>query len=144
MSAALRWLGNYLIRVLTVFDIMVQVLVFDGDPHETISDRAALRRQKGVRWGCVLCHALDWINPGHCDRALALISRPLIDLPDMTRLEADMDHLREIKATDEDWRLIYQILVDKEVQQVAGRMFALSAVKHVVQAIVEVVPEMKE
>lgn len=76
-------IGRYLIRILTVLDIMVQVLVFDGDPHETISDRAALARSRGRRWGCVLCRWLDRLNPGHCDRAMALISTPLVDRPDM-------------------------------------------------------------
>lgn len=37
-----------------------------GSEDETISSRAAKAARKGKRWGCVLCHWLDRIDPGHC------------------------------------------------------------------------------
>lgn len=38
---------------------------------ELISARAARARDKGTRWGCVLCRWLDAVDPGHCDAARA-------------------------------------------------------------------------
>lgn len=40
-----------------------------GRKRQTISKRAALARDKGEKWGCVLCKFLDWLDPGHCDDA---------------------------------------------------------------------------
>ena len=74
---------RYFLKILTVFDILANVVLFNGDPHETISDRAALARSKGKSWGCILCKFLDWINPGHCARALKLIDAPLVEQADM-------------------------------------------------------------
>lgn len=43
----------------------------NGRRNETISARSAKARDAGRRWGCVLCRVLDFVQPGHCDRALA-------------------------------------------------------------------------
>jgi hypothetical protein len=43
----------------------------NGRVNETISARAAKARNAGRRWGCVLCRVLGWVQPRHCDRALA-------------------------------------------------------------------------
>lgn len=43
---------------------------FGGDGYTTISKRAALARQNGRKWGCVLCKWLDKVDKGHCDREL--------------------------------------------------------------------------
>lgn len=37
---------------------------------ETMSKRAALARNAGKRWGCVMCKFLDWFQADHCDKAL--------------------------------------------------------------------------
>ncbi len=74
---------RYFLKILTVFDVLGNVVLFNGDPHETISDRAALARFRGKRWGCILCRMLEKINPGHCDRALQLVDTPLAQRSDM-------------------------------------------------------------
>lgn len=38
----------------------------NGDGRETISSRAHRARSKGRLYGCVLCRALDWLDPNHC------------------------------------------------------------------------------
>lgn len=43
---------------------------FGGHEDETLSSRAAKARMRGERWGCLVCGVLDWIDPGHCDRAV--------------------------------------------------------------------------
>ena len=42
----------------------------NGSLNRTISYRAAVSRNQGRIWGCVLCRFLDWLDPGHCDAAL--------------------------------------------------------------------------
>lgn len=37
-----------------------------GNEDETISERAARLRKDGVRWACVLCKLLNWLDDGHC------------------------------------------------------------------------------
>jgi hypothetical protein len=63
-------IGRYLLNLAILLDEAANTLV-GGSPNETISERAAKARNAGRRWGCVLCRALNWINPGHCDNALA-------------------------------------------------------------------------
>lgn len=43
---------------------------FNGDRDMTISQRAALARNEGKRWGCRLCRWLDWVDDQHCDKSL--------------------------------------------------------------------------
>lgn len=58
--------------------------VLGHNAHETISERAALARHNGKRWGCILCRILDWISKGHCDGAYqALVEPPIQDLKDL-------------------------------------------------------------
>lgn len=42
----------------------------NGRVDESISYRAALARESGRRWGCVLCQLLDALVKDHCTRAL--------------------------------------------------------------------------
>lgn len=42
----------------------------NGRTNEAISARAARARDAGRHWGCILCHVLDWVQPGHCSRSL--------------------------------------------------------------------------
>lgn len=41
----------------------------NGHEDYTLSHRAAVARDAGRRWGCVLCRLLDAIDPGHCDKS---------------------------------------------------------------------------
>lgn len=41
-----------------------------GDEDETISSRAGKGARRGVWHWCLLCRALDWIDPGHCGREI--------------------------------------------------------------------------
>lgn len=41
----------------------------NGQVNQTVSRRAANARERGTRWGCVLCTLLERIDTGHCDRA---------------------------------------------------------------------------
>lgn len=60
-------LRNYLINALVALDQLLNALT-GGDPDETISSRCAKRRtQPGWR---VLAAFLEWLEPGHLDRAL--------------------------------------------------------------------------
>ena len=42
----------------------------NGDFRTYLSTRAAVARNKKKRWGCILCKLLDFVDKGHCDRAL--------------------------------------------------------------------------
>ncbi|PXX41072.1 MULTISPECIES: hypothetical protein [Burkholderia] len=63
-------IGRYLLNFAIWIDEGINT-IFGGSPNETVSERAAKARNAGRKWGCVLCRALNWINPGHCDNALA-------------------------------------------------------------------------
>jgi hypothetical protein len=63
-------IGRYLLNLAILLDEAANTLA-GGSPNETISERAAKARNAGRRWGCVLCRALNWINPGHCDNELS-------------------------------------------------------------------------
>ncbi len=56
-------------RLLVALDQLLNVVAL-GNPDETISSRAQKAKERGKRWGCVLCAALDKIDPGHCARAV--------------------------------------------------------------------------
>lgn len=60
----------YLNQLLMVTDEVFNV-IFGGYADETISLRAARKRDLGVKWGCVLCKLLDKIVKNHCDHAIA-------------------------------------------------------------------------
>lgn len=51
------------------FDDLANVAT-GGELGQTISSRAAHARENGAAWGCLLCWMLDYLNRGHCDRAL--------------------------------------------------------------------------
>ena len=57
----------YLVNVLVALDQLANALI-GGDPDETISSRCAKHRtEPGWR---ILAALLEWINPGHLDRAI--------------------------------------------------------------------------
>ncbi len=43
---------------------------FGGDVDETISSRAGKAARKGKPWACVLCKALAWFDPDHCEKSI--------------------------------------------------------------------------
>lgn len=53
-------------KLLIALDQLCNVLVWRGDPDETISSNAARNRNKW--WGRWLCRVLNRIDPGHCDK----------------------------------------------------------------------------
>lgn len=57
-------------RIAIGFDQAVNA-AFGGNEDITISTRAAEARDRGERWGCVLCWLLDRVDPKHCDESLA-------------------------------------------------------------------------
>lgn len=40
-----------------------------GSEDETISSRADRLRAENVRWACVLCRVLDWLETDHCKKS---------------------------------------------------------------------------
>lgn len=62
-------MGRRVISILVAFDQLINA-VFDGDPDETISSRAAKANRRGQTWGCILCKFLDWIDPNHCEKSI--------------------------------------------------------------------------
>lgn len=68
LASLRRRLGHWVENVAISVDMLGNALA-GGTLRQTISKRAALARDRGRAWGCVLCGLLDWLNPGHCDRA---------------------------------------------------------------------------
>ena len=56
-------------KILIALDEVVNALT-NGNPHETVSARAARARNAEKKWGCILCKILDWIDKSHCDNAI--------------------------------------------------------------------------
>lgn len=56
-------------RLAVAIDQAVNAAV-KGDEDETLSSRAGKGARKGVRHWCLLCRALDLLDPGHCERAI--------------------------------------------------------------------------
>ena len=59
----------YVINVLVGIDQLANAIL-GGDPMETISFRAALAREDGAQWGCVMCKFLNLFQRDHCDRTV--------------------------------------------------------------------------
>ena len=58
-------------NTLIALDHLVNAAFMNGDPAETVSSRAAKARNRGKRWGCILCKILDKLDPpDHCDRSI--------------------------------------------------------------------------
>ena len=56
---------RYVFNVLIALDQFVNALL-GGYADETISYRSAVARDRGERWGCVLCKVLEWFEEDHC------------------------------------------------------------------------------
>lgn len=61
----LRYLFSLAVAVDQVFNALL-----GGYADETLSYRAAKARNKGQRWGCVLCKVLDAFHTDHCHYAM--------------------------------------------------------------------------
>lgn len=57
------------LRMATAMDEAANVAV-NGYGDTTISARAARARNRGKRWGCVLCRLLDSVDADHCGKML--------------------------------------------------------------------------
>lgn len=63
----MTWLTNLVLA----WDEFLNAML-GGEAGQTLSYRAALARQDGAKWGCVLCGLLAvLIQRGHCDRTMA-------------------------------------------------------------------------
>lgn len=63
---------GYLSRIGTIISQTLNVILFNGDPDESISARAYRRTQEGsVKWARVVrvIDAIFFFEPGHCRRA---------------------------------------------------------------------------
>lgn len=56
-------------RVLVGLDVAAN-MVFNDDEIQTISKRAALARNTGKKWGCILCKLLDTADKDHCNKSI--------------------------------------------------------------------------
>lgn len=66
MNLAKAWFWN----VVTSANRLINVTLLFSRKPTTLSKRAAIARDKGKAWGCILCRMLDKLDRGHCDRAL--------------------------------------------------------------------------
>lgn len=55
-------------RIAIGYDQLVNVAA-NGSEDETISSRADRARERGARWGCLLCRLLDRLDPNHCNKS---------------------------------------------------------------------------
>ena len=60
---------TYFINLLIALDQTLNSLI-GGYPDETISIHAARDRNKGAKWGCVVCKLLDLFQKDHCDKTI--------------------------------------------------------------------------
>lgn len=72
---ALRYLTCVMVNTDKAWNIALMIdetcnVDANGRINETISKRAALAKQRGTKWGCVLCKILDAIQTNHCEKAL--------------------------------------------------------------------------
>lgn len=61
---------EYIRRCLLALDMFGNTIL-GGQPGDSISHRAAVARDGGQTWGCVLCRLLDRFIPHHCDQSIA-------------------------------------------------------------------------
>jgi hypothetical protein len=64
------WLKNVLLSL----DQLLNAILW-GDPDETLSRRAGRARETKRMWGCWLCGLLDRVDPRHCEKTLARLTR---------------------------------------------------------------------
>lgn len=67
-SRLISWLKRGAFNVLVSLDQLGNTIA-GGDPDETISSRAGKNNGK-ARWATWLCKLLNFLDPGHCDKAI--------------------------------------------------------------------------
>lgn len=64
--------ASRLFRIGKTFDVLMCVILFNGDGSETMSRYAGRRRAEGAGWACPFCRLLAIVvEPHHCSRTLA-------------------------------------------------------------------------
>ena len=67
-----RRVGGYFFGILVALELLVlAVLPFE---IKTLSSMAAVARNRGKKWGCVLCNIFDTLHAQHCDRTQGHLS----------------------------------------------------------------------
>ena len=70
---------SYFARSGIALNSCVNVILFNGVPGQTISQHAAIARERGQRWGCVMCDIFHVaIEKYHCDRQFGIDPTPMI------------------------------------------------------------------
>lgn len=64
-------LMGYLIRIAIALDQLLNVLLCNGEPDETMSSAAWRMEQGGYFWGCLrpIIDSLFWFQEDHCRKA---------------------------------------------------------------------------
>jgi hypothetical protein len=63
---------SYAGRVGVELDVLLNVLAFDGQNGQTVSEHAATAESAGKPWGCIVCRLLSaLVQTGHCQLVLA-------------------------------------------------------------------------
>ena len=70
-----KYIMRYVRRMLLATDEFLNALT-GGDVGDTISERSARLRDKGVLIGCIMCKFLDLFQKNHCDIVLGKIPPP--------------------------------------------------------------------
>lgn len=69
---AMMWLGRYILNILISLDQLLNVVVFLGDPDETMSSRFSKWEAGGVKFGYYMCRCLHWFDRDHCRKSTEL------------------------------------------------------------------------
>lgn len=56
-------------RVVISYDQLANAMT-GGSEDETISSRAGRETKNGIRWACVLCKFLNWLQKDHCVKSI--------------------------------------------------------------------------
>jgi hypothetical protein len=72
--------GPYWLRAIVAIDELTNVAIYDGNPHETISQHCGWDHgTKRATWLVnVTYRLLDYFFPGHCEEAIAGVVRPAV------------------------------------------------------------------
>lgn len=62
--------GGYLWNIGVVGSQLLNVMLRNGSPDETLSSAAGKANRKGRKWGAALCWFLNKVDPGHCEKSI--------------------------------------------------------------------------
>lgn len=68
---------RYLCNIGMALDCLLNA-VLGGNPAETVSMRGARAATENIRWGCILCKVLDFIDRDHCRKTYARNRNPIV------------------------------------------------------------------